>query len=79
MLSIPAANLPLSDFSIGEKSPSLKQAVHKALELDDSNCEAHLLLGRISWQYDWDWQTAEKECPGKCASFGMAQEQQTSN
>ena len=77
MLSIPAANLPLSDFSIGEKSPSLKQAVHKALELDDSNCEAHLLLGRISWQYDWDWQTAEKEyrralalCPNDCGTHG---------
>lgn len=55
--------------------PSAKQAVHKALELDDSNCEAHLLLGRISWQYDWDWQTAEKEyrralalCPNDCGT-----------
>jgi TolB-like protein/DNA-binding winged helix-turn-helix (wHTH) protein/Flp pilus assembly protein TadD len=60
-----------------EAFPSAKQAVHKALELDDSNCEAHLLLGRISWQYDWDWQTAEKEyrralalCPNDCGTHG---------
>jgi TolB-like protein/DNA-binding winged helix-turn-helix (wHTH) protein/Tfp pilus assembly protein PilF len=60
-----------------EAFPSAKKAVHKALELDDSNCEAHLLLGRISWQYDWDWQTAEKEyrraltlCPNDCGAHG---------
>jgi TolB-like protein/DNA-binding winged helix-turn-helix (wHTH) protein/Tfp pilus assembly protein PilF len=60
-----------------EAFPSAKEAVHKALELDDSNCEAHLLLGRISWQYDWDWQTAEKEyrralalCPNNCGAHG---------
>jgi TolB-like protein/DNA-binding winged helix-turn-helix (wHTH) protein/Flp pilus assembly protein TadD len=41
--------------------PSAKQAIRKALELDDGNCEAHVVLARISWQYDWDWQTAEKE------------------
>jgi len=44
-----------------EAFPSAKQAIHKALELDDGNCEAHVVLARISWQYDWDWPTAEKE------------------
>jgi TolB-like protein/DNA-binding winged helix-turn-helix (wHTH) protein/Tfp pilus assembly protein PilF len=44
-----------------EAFPSAKQAVHKALELDEKNCRAHLVLARISWRYDWDWQSAEKE------------------
>jgi len=38
-----------------------KQAIHKALELDEKNCQAHELLARVSWRYDRDWQTAEKE------------------
>jgi TolB-like protein/Tfp pilus assembly protein PilF len=44
-----------------EAFPSAKQAIHKALELDEKNCEAHAVVARISWEYDWDWQTAEKE------------------
>ena len=44
-----------------EAFPSAKQAIHKALELDEKNCNAHVILARISWQYDWDWQTAENE------------------
>jgi TolB-like protein/DNA-binding winged helix-turn-helix (wHTH) protein/Tfp pilus assembly protein PilF len=61
--------------SSGEAFPSAKQAIHKALELDAGNCEAHVVLARISWQYDWDWQTAEKEyrralelCPNDCGA-----------
>ena len=41
--------------------PSAKQAIQKALELDEGNCEAHTVLARIRWQYDWDWPMAEKE------------------
>jgi TolB-like protein/DNA-binding winged helix-turn-helix (wHTH) protein/tetratricopeptide (TPR) repeat protein len=44
-----------------EAYPSARQAVRKALELDDKNCEAHAVLARITWEYDWDWQIAEKE------------------
>jgi len=44
-----------------EAFPSAKQAIQKALELDGGNCEAHLLLARISWQYDWDWRSADAE------------------
>jgi len=47
--------------SSGEAFPLAKQAIHKALEMDDGNCEAHVVLARISWQYDWDWQAADKE------------------
>jgi Tfp pilus assembly protein PilF len=46
--------------SPGEAFPTAKQAIHKAMELDEKNCEAHAVLARISWKYDWDWQTAEK-------------------
>jgi serine/threonine protein kinase len=37
------------------------EAVHKALELDDTLAEAHNKLGYLDWQYAWDWQAAERE------------------
>jgi len=41
--------------------PPAKQALRKALELDEENCRVHSALARIGWRYDWDWQTAERE------------------
>jgi TolB-like protein/DNA-binding winged helix-turn-helix (wHTH) protein/Tfp pilus assembly protein PilF len=41
--------------------PLARQAIHKALELDEADCEAHVNLARMSWQYDWNWQEAEKQ------------------
>jgi serine/threonine protein kinase/tetratricopeptide (TPR) repeat protein len=38
-----------------------KEAIRKAIELDDSLAEAHTALGWLSWRYDWDWRTAERE------------------
>jgi TolB-like protein/DNA-binding winged helix-turn-helix (wHTH) protein/Tfp pilus assembly protein PilF len=40
---------------------SAKQAVHKALELDDSLGEAHTVLALLSWQYEWDLASADRE------------------
>jgi TolB-like protein/DNA-binding winged helix-turn-helix (wHTH) protein/Tfp pilus assembly protein PilF len=40
---------------------SAKEAVHKALELDDSIGEAHDTLAMLSWRYDWDLPSAERE------------------
>ena len=37
------------------------QALHKALQLDDSIGEAHDTLGVISWRHDWDLGAAERE------------------
>ena len=37
------------------------EAVHKALELDETLGEAHTSLGYLDWQFSWDWQAAEKE------------------
>lgn len=38
-----------------------KRATRKALELDEKNCGAHVQVALLSWRYDWDWQTAERE------------------
>jgi TolB-like protein/DNA-binding winged helix-turn-helix (wHTH) protein/Tfp pilus assembly protein PilF len=40
---------------------SAQQALHKALQLDDSIGEAHDTLGVISWQHDWNLPAAERE------------------
>ncbi len=37
------------------------EAIHKALELDESIGEAHVEQGYLEWQYGWDWHDAEKE------------------
>ena len=38
-----------------------KQALARALELDDSIGEAHDTLGLLSSDFDWDWDTADRE------------------
>ena len=38
-----------------------KAALNKALRLDETVAEAHAALGWLSWRYDWDWPTAERE------------------
>lgn len=40
---------------------SAKQALDKALQLDDTIGEAHDTLGVLSWDFDWDWDTADRE------------------
>jgi TolB-like protein/DNA-binding winged helix-turn-helix (wHTH) protein/Tfp pilus assembly protein PilF len=40
---------------------SAKEALAKALELDDSIGEAHDTLGALSWRFDWDWDAADRE------------------
>jgi len=40
---------------------SAKQMLTKALELDDTIGEAHDTLGVLYWQFDWDWEAAERE------------------
>jgi TolB-like protein/DNA-binding winged helix-turn-helix (wHTH) protein len=38
-----------------------KEALRKAQELDDSIGEVHYTLGLLSWRFDWDLDTAERE------------------
>jgi TolB-like protein/DNA-binding winged helix-turn-helix (wHTH) protein len=40
---------------------SAKEALRKALELDDSIGEAHDTLALLSWHYEWDWKAADQE------------------
>jgi TolB-like protein/DNA-binding winged helix-turn-helix (wHTH) protein/Tfp pilus assembly protein PilF len=41
--------------------PKARAAALKALQLDEGLAEAHTSLALITENYDWDWQTAEKE------------------
>ncbi len=41
--------------------PKSRAAVMKALELDETVAYAHSMLGRIAYQYDWDFPRAERE------------------
>src|SRR5687767_5471873 len=38
-----------------------KEAVMKALDIDETLAEAHAALGYIKFRIDWDWKGAEKE------------------
>lgn len=44
-----------------ESMPKARAAALRALEIDDRLAEAHNSLALIAENYDWDWQTAEKE------------------
>jgi adenylate cyclase len=44
-----------------EAVPKAKDAVRKALALDDTLADAHLALAMSAHWYDWDWATAEPE------------------
>ena len=43
-----------------DANKSAKQALGKALELDDSVSEAHTVLALLKWQYERDWAAAER-------------------
>ena len=44
-----------------EAMPSAREAVLRALEIDDTVAEAHATFGLILAVYDWDWAGAERE------------------
>ena len=41
--------------------PKAKELLETALQLDDTNADAHLWLATMHWNYDYDWVAAEKE------------------
>jgi len=50
------------DFSLqSELMPKARAAALKALEIDDKLAEAHTSLAVIAQDYDWDWQTSERQ------------------
>jgi tetratricopeptide (TPR) repeat protein len=49
------------DMPPNETLPKAKVAAVKAIELDESLAEPHVSLGHVSYFYDRDWATAERE------------------
>lgn len=41
--------------------PKARAAARKALQIDDTLCEAHISLGVVKLRYEWNWQEAESE------------------
>lgn len=37
-----------------------RAAAQRALQLDPDRARAHACLGKVAWQYDWDWAGAER-------------------
>jgi serine/threonine-protein kinase len=50
-----------SSIPLKEIHPKAREAVEKALELDETLAEAHASLALFKWIYDWDWTAAEEE------------------
>lgn len=44
-----------------EAMPAARDAAERAVALDADSGEAHLALGIVKLQYDWDWNTAKQE------------------
>jgi DNA-binding winged helix-turn-helix (wHTH) protein/TolB-like protein/Tfp pilus assembly protein PilF len=44
-----------------EVLPKAKEAALRALEIDERLAEAHATMGKISNDYDWDWERSERE------------------
>ncbi len=42
--------------------PKAKEVTLRAVEIDPGNSEGYVILGLISFWYEWDWQAAEKYC-----------------
>ncbi len=63
----PGWRTPTSTWALtGDLAPdrayrSAKEALAKALQLDDSIGEAYDTLGALSWRFDWDWNAADRE------------------
>jgi eukaryotic-like serine/threonine-protein kinase len=47
--------------SPNDSMPPSKNAAEKALQLDESNPEAHIAMAWVKWGYEYDWPAAEKE------------------
>jgi TolB-like protein/Tfp pilus assembly protein PilF/predicted Ser/Thr protein kinase len=44
-----------------QEMPKAKEEARKALELDDSLADAHVAMAYLNWDYDFDWNSADKE------------------
>ncbi len=53
--------VPYDDLPPAEAKPKARQAAEHALQLDPQLAEAHTALANVAFNYDWDFQTAERE------------------
>ena len=44
-----------------EAIPKARDAANRALELDETLSEAHMIMGLVNWTYDFEWSNAEKQ------------------
>jgi len=51
----------LTNLSPMERIPKAREAILKALELDNTLAEAHNALAELKYQYDFDWSGAEEQ------------------
>ncbi|MGI8734050.1 MAG: tetratricopeptide repeat protein [Pyrinomonadaceae bacterium] len=47
--------------SPNQSAPKAREAARQALEINEADVDAHLVLGLVAHWYDWDWAAAEKE------------------
>ena len=47
--------------SPNESAPKAREAARKALEINEADVDAHVVLALVAHWYDWDWSVAEKE------------------
>ncbi|HEY9502827.1 MAG TPA: winged helix-turn-helix domain-containing protein [Pyrinomonadaceae bacterium] len=62
-LGLASSYLPMaltSGMPSWEVIPRAKEAALRAVELDPGNSEGYVMLGLISFWYEWDWQAAER-------------------
>ena len=53
--------VPYDDLPPAEAKPKAREAAEHALQLDPQLAEAHTALANVAFNYDWDFQTAERE------------------
>ena len=61
MLALAYVNLATVGVNPGETGLEARRAAQKAIELDEYLSEAHVALGQIKMNLDWDWAGAEAE------------------
>lgn len=47
--------------SHNQSAPKAREAARKALEINETDVDAHVVLGLVAHWHDWDWSVAEKE------------------
>jgi TolB-like protein/Flp pilus assembly protein TadD len=53
--------VPYDDLPPSEAKPKAREAAEHALQLDPQLAEAHTALANVAFNYDWDFETAERE------------------